>query len=224
MENNEKDWKVIRERYTTRYAEFGYSEKAVGWGAKGRQKLRYDILLGYWGAFDGLSLVDLGAGFGDGCKPFFDGGGKNYIGLEFLSEFVAIGNHQFSDYGDRFKLQQSNIAEQKTLPSADLIIGSGLFNSRFSYLDNNEFIASTLSKAFSVCKKGIAFNFLSDDTDFKEDYIFYTTPSKIVSLIEQFSRNYCLKKDYFPFEFSVYVSKDDSFNMSTSIFSNPKYL
>ena len=224
MKSNDADWKRMSERYTTRYAQFGYSEQAVGWGLKGRQRLRYEVLLSYWGACDGLSLVDLGAGFGDGCKPFFDAGGRDYIGLEFLPEFVQTGSEQFSHYGGRFRLQQSNIAEQDALPEADLIIGSGIFNSRFSNLDNNEFIRSTLTKAFRACKRGIAFNFLSDATDFKEDYIFYSNPAKIVTLIEQLSRNYCLKKDYFPFEFSIYVSKDDSFDLTTSTFSTPKFL
>ena len=192
MQGNGEDWELMRERYATRCATFGYSEKAVGWGVKGRQRIRYEVLLAYWGQYDGLSLVDLGAGFGDGCRPFFGGGGRHYLGLEFLPEFVEIGKSQFLSYGERFELHQSNIAEQKILPVADLVIGSGLFNSRFTSLDNYEFIASTLSKAFSACKKGIAFNFLSDDTDFKEKYIFYSNAEKIVSIIKKFSRNYCL--------------------------------
>ena len=223
MIDNREDFKLMRERYSTRFLNFGYSEKAVGWGDKGRQRLRYEVLLSYWGPCDGLSIVDLGAGFGDGCKPFFDCGGGHYLGLEFLTEFVEIGKKQFINYGEKFELCQSNIGELEIFPEADLIIGSGLFNSKFKSSDNYEFIEETLFKAFSACKKGISFNFLSDKTDYKEQYIFYSDLTKISNIVEKLSRNFCIKKDYFPFEFSIYINKNESFNKETSTFNNPKF-
>jgi hypothetical protein len=52
LENNklftDLDYSLIEDRYNNYYLQYGHSEQSVGWGEKGRQMLRYEILLDYW--------------------------------------------------------------------------------------------------------------------------------------------------------------------------------
>lgn len=221
---NNKDLQPIIERYNKRLENFGYSQKSVGWGEKGRQELRYEVLASYFN-LQNKSLLDLGAGFGDGVKIFYKHGLKRYIGLEINKKFIGIGKDIYGKKYNNciFSLKYSDISKSKEYTPSDLIVGSGIFNSKFKKTNNYQFIEQTIKKSIKACKIGIAFNFIDDQTDFKEDYIFYANIGKIVKIIQKYSKKYSIKKDYFPFEFSVFVHKDDSFNKKTSIFKQPRY-
>lgn len=220
----QKDIGIILDRYKERYDEFGFSEQSVGWGIKGRQRLRYEILLSYWKDLEPKVVLDLGAGFGNGCLPFFELGGEQYIGIELFDSFVNRGKKEFEIFGGRFQLIEGNLAALDEFPMADLVIASGLFNSRFSEADNYLFIRDIIEKAITSSRIGVAFNFLSDHTDFKENYIFYANIGKVIEIVQPFSRNFTIRKDYFPFEFSVFINKDDSYSADTSIFNQAKIL
>jgi hypothetical protein len=219
---SEKDFEISRERYISRFKKHGYSEKAVGWGEKGRLNLRYQVLYSYWGKLNGLSLLDLGAGFGDGGNEFLSAGGSSYTGIEYINEFVLRGNEQYSHFGHKFRLIQGDIASMKAYPSTDIICGSGIFNSKLNDSCNYDFIEHVIKTAFSSTRIGVAFNFLSSQCDKKENYIFYTDISKISPILESLSKNFVIRKNYFPFEFTVYISKNDTYSTETSIFDRPQ--
>jgi SAM-dependent methyltransferase len=209
-------------RYSKRLQEFGYSDKSVGWGGKGRLIERYKILLDYWGSPSGLSLLDLGAGFGDGAIYFLNNGGEKYTGIEYSKEFIEIGHEKHKNLGKKFELMHAEISSLNPFPCRDIICGSGLFNAKYKNSDNYKFIETTLTKALKSCSKGIAFNFLSDQVDYQEEYIFYSNLCEIIKIIERLSKNFMIKKDYFPFEYTIFITKDDSFSIKTSIFTNAK--
>lgn len=219
-----KDMKPIKERYNKRLEDFGYSQKSVGWGEKARQDLRYEVLANYFN-LKNKSVLDLGAGFGDGVKIFSKYRIKKYLGLEINENFIGIGNDIYGKIYKNclFSLEYADISKNKNYVNADLVVGSGIFNSKFQSSNNYHFIEQTIKKSIKACKVGIAFNFIDDQTDFKEDYIFYANVGKVVEIIQKYSRKFFIKKDYFPFEFSVFVHKDDSFSKKTSIFKNPLY-
>jgi SAM-dependent methyltransferase len=216
------DLGLILQRYRDRYSQFGFSEQAVGWGPKGRQRMRYEVLLSYWRLNKPSVLLDLGAGFGSGCLPFFESGGENYIGIELFDSFVARGRAEFNAFGDKFHLIEGDLGALEFFPDADIVVASGLFNSKFSKMDNYQFIEQIIAKALKCSRLGVAFNFISDHTDFKEEYIFYANIGKVIEIAQLFSRNFLIKKDYFPFEFSLFINKDDSYSRDTSIFNRAR--
>ena len=65
----------------------------------------------------------------------------------------------------------------------------------------------------------MASNFITDRVDYHEDLIFNTRPEEMVTLALSLTRNFVLCNDYFPFEFSLFLNKDDSFETSDTIFN-----
>ena len=117
-------------RYSKRLQKFGYSEKSLGWGDKGRLLERYRVLLSYWRPLSNLSLLDLGAGFGDGGFYFLKKGGGKYTGIEYSKEFIEIGEKKHENLGAKFQLLQGEISSLNCFPTSDIVCGSGLFNAR----------------------------------------------------------------------------------------------
>ena len=218
---SEEDKKKVVERYSKRFADFGYSQKAVGWGEKGKQEFRFEVLASLWN-FDNASVLDIGAGFGDLYKYLKSKWRiRKYQGLELVPALVQEGNKLFGQHAD-FNLSEANILDYPLDENYDFILISGLFNFKLVGGDNYEFINRVMAKAFSKCNVGLAANFITDRVDYHEELIFNAQPEKIISISLSLTKNFVLRNDYFPFEYSVFLNKDDSFSKSDTIFNSYK--
>jgi hypothetical protein len=95
-----------------------------------------------------------------------------------------------------------------------------MLNHKISENNNYEFIEQVIKKALSITKDGFAFNFLSDKVDFyKCDDTFHSSLEKILAIAYKYSRNIILRNDYMPFEFSLFIFKDDSFHSEDTVFN-----
>ena len=65
---------------------------------------------------------------------------------------------------------------------------------------------------FLFCRKGIVIDFISDYVDYKDKEIFYTNPERIFRYCKSLSRRITLRHDYMPYEFLVYLYKNDKKN------------
>ena len=214
---DEKEIKITIERYNERYKEFGYSPKTLGW-LKGKQDIRFDILTSLYNC-ENKTILDIGCGFGDLNKTLRQKTqAYQYIGCDLCENLIKEGRELYPDahfyIGDFLKI---NIME-----NVDWCIASGPFNHKFEKEGNYDFIKSVMKKAYEISKDGFSFDFISDKVDYKDEHIFYATPEKILSFAYELSRNVVLRSDYMPFEFSIFVFKDDSFEKSDTIFKKYK--
>ena len=216
----DKDKEKIFDRYGRRFKEHGYSQEAVGWGEKGKQDLRFKILSSYFDV-KRKSILDVGAGFGDLYRFFGEDELSHYTGVELMPEFVDEGRRKFGGR-ENFELLQGNFLDIELERSYDLVFISGLFNFKLENGRNYEFISETLKKCFECCSEGVASNFVTDRVDYGEDIIFNSKPEKILSIALDLSKNVTLRNDYFPFEFSVYINKNDNFLVEDTIFEKFK--
>lgn len=201
---------MAKYQFANLYKKYGYSPKALGW-LKGKQDIRFDILTSEIN-LNNKTILDIGCGFGDLnkilAKKFSN---YNYLGCDLCAELIEEGKKHFPNAifmeGDFLSLQ---------IPyQVDWAIASGPFNHLFEKNNNYEFIRSCMHKAFQLATDGFSFDFISDKVDYKEPHIFYSNPEKILSFAYKLSRNVILKSNYMPFEFSIFVFKDDSFESDT---------
>jgi len=191
------------ERYSKRLEQYGVSEMALGWGEKGRSKLRYEILLSQWN-FDNSSVLDAGCGFGELLDYMLQKGITNfhYHGMDINNRFIHIAK---AKYGDTARFSLKNMLEADEEDEADFILSSGVFNHKLD--DNIGFIKATFEKFNSLCRKGFAVNFLSDKVSFRPEHTYHANPPEILALAYQYSNNVVLRNDYMPFEFTVFINK-----------------
>lgn len=201
---------ITQKRYNKRYSEHGYSPLTLGW-RKGKQNIRFDILTSEYD-FNNKTVLDIGCGFGDLNKTLSQKYNKyNYIGCDLCSTLINEGKKNFPSAifyeGDFLSLEIPH--------SIDWAVASGPFNHIFEKNNNYEFIKSCMQKAFRIVMDGFSFDFISDKVDYRDNHIFYSNPETILSFAYELSRNVILKSNYMPFEFSLFVFKDDSFEADT---------
>ena len=190
-------------RYNKRLTEFGVSEQALGWGSKGRAKLRYEILLSQWD-FNNSSVLDFGCGFGDMLAYIRSKGIEDvdYTGVDINPNFIAVAQ---DNYKDTATFHLKNLLEEETPEQHDFVLSSGVFNHSLS--DNMGFIKKSFEQFNKISRKGFAMNFLSSKVAFQYDYTYHANPAEILDLAYQYSNNVVLRNDYMPFEFTIFVNK-----------------
>lgn len=221
MKLSEDDIRIVRSRYQGRLQEYGYSPKALGWD-KGKQNVRFDILTSQYDC-DGKRFLDIGCGFGDlvptlsrKCKSF------TYFGIDIVPELIEIARQRHQQ--DFLHFESTDFLAADIDEEFDYAIASGTFNFKLTIGDNYNFVKATMKKAFEHCKDGLAFDFLSDKVDYRYKHTFHYNPETILKMAYSFSRNIVLKNDYMPFEFSLFVFKDDSFSKEDTLFSRYKLI
>jgi SAM-dependent methyltransferase len=216
MELSRKDWDDNVSRYSQRFQEHGYAPETLGWN-KGRQPVRFDVLTGF-GDLSGKTIVDIGCGFGGLNRTLRAKWGEDctYTGVELVEDLVKEAQQRYPEPNVRFI--HGEFLDDEIHLEADVAIASGVFNYRFEDTDNYAFIEATMQKAFALCKDGLAFYFLSDRVDYELPHTFHSNPGRILDMASGLSRNLVLRNDYIPFEFSLYLYKDDTFVPEQAVF------
>lgn len=208
-----KEIQKTKERYTQRLNEFGISEEALGWGKKGRAKLRYKVMTEVFN-FNGTSILDFGAGFGLFNNYLKDWGiePKAYKGIEINDDFIS----KAKEIDPNIDITNINIYDEQIKGEYDYVVSSGVFNHQLN--DNDAFIDFAFEYFFKLCNKGIAFNFLSDKVDFKLDYTHHSNPEAILKLAYKFTNRIVLRNDYMPFEFTIFLFKEDEIHKESTVY------
>lgn len=218
MPQSDKD--LVIDRYSNRFKKFGNHPKTLGWD-KGKQDLRYHILFEEFN-LEGKSILDIGCGFGDANKLLMDKvSNYTYVGIDIVEDLIVEAKRIYKDKGN-IEFILDDFLKHNIESSYDVVVASGVFNFKLQDGGNYMFINSFMQKAFSLANIGIAFDFLSDKVDFQYEHTFHSSPNKILDMAYDLSKNVILKNNYMPFEFSVMIFKDQSFNKDDTIFTRYK--
>lgn len=213
---SEIDKNNLAARKQKNYEKYGKSPLALDWN-KGKQNVRFDVLTSAFNV-EGKSAVDIGCGFGDLRLYLHELGGGGYFGVDISSEFIDEAKRLYAD-DDFARFKNIDFLHDEFNYSADLFFASGTFNYKFEHTNNYDFIKSCMTKAYKLANEGLAFDFLSDKVDWKYDHAWYSNPSVILEMAYELSRNVILRNDYMPFEFSVTIFKDDTFEVDDTLFN-----
>ena len=201
----------VIERYNKRLEQFGYSPKTLGW-PKGRQNLRFYILLNHWD-INGKDILDFGCGFGDMYGYLKEKNYKaNYFGIDINKNLISEGRKKYPEAA----LEPIDVFSEGFYGNYDYIYSSGTHNTKIS--DNWKFVEKTFELFNGHAKLGFALNFLSDKVDFKEEGAFYYNPSRMLDIAYKYSNRIVLRNDYMPFEFTVFVDKRKDFDKDLVIY------
>ena len=195
----DKDYVFLVNKYNENLEKFGISPSTVGW-VSGKQKERYSKL--FEGVGDFNSVIDIGCGLGDLYKFIIDQKGiekLEYIGTEINQNFIKICQEKYPE--------ATFILQNKIIPSfnnkSDVVVMSGLFNTP---LDSNDlFLKSLLDASFSLSKKFITFNFLSNDVDYKDSNLNYTSLGDVIEYCEKKSKKISISKSSIIHEVTVTI-------------------
>jgi SAM-dependent methyltransferase len=215
------DYTSMLERYREQFEKYGYSPMALGWD-KGKQNIRFEVLTSFFD-FENKSVLDLGCGFGDLNRYIRENITRNYsyTGIDMVPEFISMALElKASDDESEFIL--GNFMTEKIKKRFDIVLGSGIFNHKFTNSNNYEFIRNAFLKSYDYADEGVAFDFLTSKVEYELDHAYYSDPTQILSLGLLKSNKIIFKGDYFPFEFAMAVYKNQEFDRCDTTYTSWK--
>jgi 2-polyprenyl-3-methyl-5-hydroxy-6-metoxy-1,4-benzoquinol methylase len=201
---DEKTKKNINKHYNDLYKKYGLSYKSLGW-IKGKQKIRFQSAIEI-GQMNNSQVLDVGCGFGDlvNFLKIKNKRIKSYTGIDINPDFIEIAKKKHPK--NKFKIQ--DIEEKSFRTQFDWIFAIGLTNQSGSYQHIEKLMKAMLKNS----RKGIVMDFLSTNVDYIKKGNFHADPNKIFKIANRLSKRVVLRHDYLPFEFCVYIYKNDQFN------------
>jgi hypothetical protein len=202
--------------YGKKFLEFGDDSKALSWNDRESQFMRFNRIaeLFRYERSDRFSVHEIGCGLGH-FKDFLDctGRGCEYSGSDIVADFIERDRKKYpacrffeQSIGDDFE----SIGPQ--IKGRDYYCLSGTFYTK----ENNpsetweRFIHRSMDNMFRMAKKGICVNFLTSQSDFFNDRLYYADPGEIIDFaFGRLSRFVTITHDLPLFEFFVYVYKED---------------
>jgi hypothetical protein len=137
-----------------------------------------------------------------------------YSGTEILKEYVEEASVRFPELA----FFHRDVAEKSFDDRYDYLLMSGVFHQRreSSIRQWEKFYQEIIKNAFEMCKKGIAFNFISPFVDFYQTPVYYCNLPKLINFInDDLSRFFEIKHDYALYEFTVFVYQESYIKSKT---------
>jgi 2-polyprenyl-3-methyl-5-hydroxy-6-metoxy-1,4-benzoquinol methylase len=170
-------------------------EKALGWGSKESQQIRFKVLLEARGLLPKKhSILDVGCGHGDLSNLC-----KNYVGIDCREDVIKIAKEKYTN--KTFVCGTIN----NITDSYDWVVASGIFPFKENW---ENYVEEELRRMFDNCKLGISCNFLSELTNKeKRQDLCYASVSVLSKMIEKLTTKYTIRRDYLVNDVTLYAYK-----------------
>ena len=196
------------ERYEKRLREFGYSPATLGWGVDGRQEVRFSVLAEFALSMPSSSVLDVGCGFCD-LYDFLSSHGwqGHYTGIDIVPGLLEVAQQRHAS----LDVRELDITDESArLDDYDFVISSGAFNAALPSDSNVIHIGAALRTMHRHSRHATCVDFLSSYVDFQKPGAYHTDPSWALAAAKRLSRRVLLRHDYMPYEFSVFLFRDDN--------------
>jgi SAM-dependent methyltransferase len=191
-------------RYEQRLAQYGYSPAALGWGALGRQDVRFSVLAGPALEDPECSVLDVGCGFADLHDYLRVGGWRGqYHGIDIVPGLLEVARSRRPELDLRL-LDVSECEDDEY----DVVIASGIFGARLTAEPNPPHIERTLITMLRLARRVACADFLSTHVDFQRPEAWHTDPSWAVQAAARIAPRFLLRHDYMPYEFALFLYRD----------------
>lgn len=202
--NQECFYKELLEKYKG-------TTMAVSSESLAHKKSRFKHITDIFESDDNISIHDVGMGLADMytyIQENFPQKKITYSGSEILIEFVNEASQRFPN----LSFYHRDLAEKPFDDCYDYLLMSGVFHQRRenTIREWEEFAQNLIFNSFQMCKKGIAFNFISPFVDYYQTQVYYSNLPKIVNFInDKLSRFFVIKHNYALYEYTVYVYREE---------------
>ncbi|MCD8363571.1 MAG: class I SAM-dependent methyltransferase [Lachnospiraceae bacterium] len=215
------------EIYAENYEKYGYSPLSMIMPSD-RRAIRYYELLKNFDFFQKADytghfiLCDAGCGFGDinGYLRRLGFQSYSYIGLDVVDAFMEDGRQRYGNENVRY-LKRNFINEDLSNLQFDYAVSSQTFTIPYSDTNENyEVIFEAVERLFRQCRKGVSFNFFTDQGDYQRPDAAYHNPSRLLEFAYSLSNRVVLDNACFPYECTLTILKDTERKKNGMVFDS----
>ncbi|MBU0469187.1 MAG: class I SAM-dependent methyltransferase [Candidatus Omnitrophica bacterium] len=200
---NQNDEIRTKNFFRNKFKEHGDSPQASDWGKEQSQLVRSQVFTNYFNC-EGKKILDIGCGLGYFYKHLKNNNiNCSFTGYDLVQEVVNMASEKYP----QAKFESKNILTDEINENFDLIFLSGAFNYK---IDNHlDWVKLMIKRMFELANEGVAFNILSINADFMDDVYYYGNPKELIDYCLSLTRNVCLRHDYYPHDFTIFMSKNE---------------
>jgi SAM-dependent methyltransferase len=202
----------LSEYYDSCLEKHGATPQGVDWPNQEDLKNRLNIMLDVIKCEDKnetMHILDLGCGYG-ALVDFLSQYKKlndliTYTGMDISSKMITAATQQHPDHTF---ICRDILREPLDDKSYDYIIMNGVFTEKRSleWHAMYQFMQDLIRAAFKACRKGIAFNVMSQHVDWSNPNLFHCSFNETAAaIISNCSRHFAFRADYGLYEYTAYV-------------------
>lgn len=193
--------------YEGRLRRFGPTARGMDWKDEASQELRFAVLCDV-GELTGRSVAEVGCGAGH-LVDFLGRRGirADYRGFDLSSAMIDAARARHPEV----RFERLDLLRQPLPEPFDYVLCSGLFHVKLERSDEEwrDFVRAMLERMYQGCRRGIAFNLMTDQVDFREPNLYYCPPAEMLEFCRrELSRFVTLRSDYPLYEYTVHVHRD----------------
>lgn len=172
---------IVKSYYGPKLQLGGPDYRVLGWESSKAQEARFSVLVDYV-VLQGKSLLDVGCGLGTLTRFLSRKKVKvRYTGVDILQDMVACAKERHPDH--EFHCIDLFSKSKGMSGRYDVVYASGVFNLDFH--DDGKFMETGVAKLIRIAKSTLVLNFLHHKSPTREKTYFYTSPERIVALLEK---------------------------------------
>lgn len=206
-----KTYDTIIKHYEACLEKHGDTHLGVDWPKADDAEKRYKIMLDIINLRPNteVNILDFGCGTAHMYEYILKNNLSNikYAGLDISEKFVAVSCNKYP----AINFYCGDVLDAKfELPKYDYILMNGVFTEKreLSFDEMWQYLTNVLTKVYTQCNKGVAFNVMSKQVDWERDDLFHVSLDKLSEfLCKNISRNYVVRNDYGLYEYTVYIYK-----------------
>lgn len=184
---------------------------AVSSESAAHKRLRFTKVSDVIGDDNDFSVHDVGMGVADlyaFMQQRYPERRFTYSGTEILKEYVDAASERFPDV----TFLHRDLADTPGDDRYDYVLMSGVFHQRrdSGIRQWEAFSQDIIRNSFAMCRKAVAFNFISPFVDFYHTNVYYANLPKLINFInDDLSRFFEVRHNYALFEFTVFVYREE---------------
>lgn len=197
--------------FTSKFEAHGPTPEGVFWGPElDRFNLRFEKMLALIPEAErtSASLLDVGCGFG-GLLGFARANGYrlDYTGVDLTENMIAWCQENWPDAD----FLQQDILKDSPLGEFDYVVANGLLALKLDAQrkEMDAHVRDIVRALFAHCKKGIAFNCMTDRVNFYSDILYYRNPLDFLGWCQNELSPYVKLDHAYPLhEYTIYVYRE----------------
>lgn len=201
-EKNEFDLIALKKFYAENVCIHLNGVKSLAWGSEESQIKRFEVL-SKLGDVTGCKVLDVGCGLGDFGHWLRNNGYRcEYVGYDISKEMIAQAKIKYPT----FNFFITDILNDEVSDGQyDYVFSSGIFNRKIN--NHEKFVEKMIHRMYEISKKGLAFNILSDNADFKEPDEYCANPDELSAFCRKISKNVAIDHGYMKHDFTIFMRK-----------------
>lgn len=199
----EETWReediVIASYYDRLLSAHGVTHRALDWGSRESQYLRFSVLVEV-GDLDGSRILDVGCGLADFLHYLqIRGIVVEYTGIDINARAIRLARERFP----HATFHNASLDAWSPDHAYDYVFASGLFT--FRKHRPVEYLNACIRRMFCYASRAVAFNTLSAWTSDKNAAEFHADPLEVSSLCRLVTPWMVMRHDYHPRDVTYYL-------------------